>query len=73
MYLETVTALAAAMEAKDQYTASHADSLAAMAVAVGSRMGLTDARAAHAPVRRGAARHRQDRDPRQHPQQARRR
>jgi HD-GYP domain-containing protein (c-di-GMP phosphodiesterase class II) len=43
MYLETVTALAAAMEAKDQYTASHADSLAAMAVAVGSRMGLTEA------------------------------
>ncbi len=43
MYLETVTALAAAMEAKDQYTASHADSLATMAVAVGSRMGLTDA------------------------------
>ena len=43
MYLETVTALAAAMEAKDQYTASHADSLAAMAVAVGGRMGLTDA------------------------------
>ena len=42
MYLETVTALAAAMEAKDQYTASHADSLAAMAVAVGSRMSLSD-------------------------------
>ena len=42
MYLETVTALAAAMEAKDQYTASHADSLAAMAVAVGSRMDLVD-------------------------------
>lgn len=42
MYLETVTALAAAMEAKDQYTASHADSLAAMAVAVGSRMGMSD-------------------------------
>jgi HD-GYP domain-containing protein (c-di-GMP phosphodiesterase class II) len=43
MYLETVTALAAAMEAKDQYTASHADSLATMAVAVGSRLGLSDA------------------------------
>lgn len=43
MYLETVTALAAAMEAKDQYTASHADSLAAMAVAVGRQMGLSDA------------------------------
>jgi HD-GYP domain-containing protein (c-di-GMP phosphodiesterase class II) len=43
MYLETVTALAAAMEAKDQYTASHADSLATMAVAVGTRMRLSDA------------------------------
>ena len=43
MYLETVTALAAAMEAKDQYTASHADSLASTAVAVGAQMGLTDA------------------------------
>ncbi len=43
MYLETVTALATAMEAKDQYTASHADSLAAMAVAVGSGLGLSDA------------------------------
>jgi HD-GYP domain-containing protein (c-di-GMP phosphodiesterase class II) len=42
MYLETVTALAAAMEAKDQYTASHADSLAAMAIALGSRLGLSD-------------------------------
>ncbi|HMK92705.1 MAG TPA: HAMP domain-containing protein, partial [Thermoleophilia bacterium] len=42
MYLETVTALAAAMEAKDHYTASHADSLANMAAAVGARMGLND-------------------------------
>ena len=43
MYLETVTALAAAMEAKDQYTAEHADTLATMAVAVGRKMGLTEA------------------------------
>jgi HD-GYP domain-containing protein (c-di-GMP phosphodiesterase class II)/HAMP domain-containing protein/sensor domain CHASE-containing protein len=42
MYLETVTALAAAMEAKDQYTASHADSLATMAVAVGGSLGMSD-------------------------------
>ena len=41
-YLETVTALAAAMEAKDHYTAEHADMLAAMAVAVGRRLGLSD-------------------------------
>jgi HD-GYP domain-containing protein (c-di-GMP phosphodiesterase class II) len=39
-YLETVTALAAAMEAKDHYTADHAASLAGMALAVGRRVGL---------------------------------
>ncbi len=42
-YLETVTALAAAMEAKDQYTADHADMLANMAVAIGRRLGLVEA------------------------------
>ena len=41
-YLETVTALAAAMEAKDHYTAEHADMLATMAVSVGRRLGLTE-------------------------------
>jgi HD-GYP domain-containing protein (c-di-GMP phosphodiesterase class II) len=39
-YLETVTALAAAMEAKDHYTADHAASLAGMALAIGRRLGL---------------------------------
>ena len=41
MYLETVQALAAAMEAKDHYTAEHADMLASMAVAVGAKLGLS--------------------------------
>jgi GAF domain-containing protein len=41
-YLETVTALAAAMEAKDHYTADHADMLARMAVSVGRRLGLSE-------------------------------
>jgi HAMP domain-containing protein len=41
MYLETVTALATAMEAKDQYTAAHADTLSKMAVGVGRRLGLS--------------------------------
>jgi HD-GYP domain-containing protein (c-di-GMP phosphodiesterase class II) len=41
-YLETVTALAAAMEAKDHYTADHADMLAMMAVAVGRSLGLSE-------------------------------
>ena len=42
MYLETVRALAAAIEAKDHYTAEHGDKLASMAVAVGRRLGLDD-------------------------------
>jgi len=41
-YLETVTALAAAMEAKDHYTAEHADMLAMMAVSVGRRLGMNE-------------------------------
>ncbi len=40
-YLETVTALAAAMEAKDHYTADHAASLVATTLAVGRRLGLS--------------------------------
>ena len=39
-YLETVTALAAAMEAKDRYTAGHAAALAGRALTVGRRLGL---------------------------------
>ena len=42
MYLETVTALAAAMEAKDHYTAEHADMLASMALSVGRFLGLDE-------------------------------
>ena len=43
-YLQTVTALAAALEAKDHYTADHAESLAEMACAVGHALGLSDGR-----------------------------
>jgi len=39
---ETVRALAAAMEAKDEYTAEHAESLALSAVAVGRQLDLTE-------------------------------
>ncbi len=41
-YLETVTALAAAMEAKDHYTADHAQTLARTAVSVGRLLGLSE-------------------------------
>ena len=41
-YLETVTALAAAMEAKDHYTADHAAALVSSALAIGRRLGFTE-------------------------------
>ncbi len=41
-YLETVTALAGAMEAKDQYAAQHPAALAQLAVGVGRKLGLND-------------------------------
>lgn len=40
-YLQTVTALATAMDAKDSYTADHADTLVDLALAVGREMGLS--------------------------------
>jgi putative nucleotidyltransferase with HDIG domain len=41
-YLETVLALANAVDAKDTYTADHAQGLAKMALAIGREMGMTD-------------------------------
>jgi diguanylate cyclase (GGDEF)-like protein/putative nucleotidyltransferase with HDIG domain len=42
-YVGTAEALAAALEAKDDYTADHARSIAELAVAVGQELGLDDA------------------------------
>jgi diguanylate cyclase (GGDEF)-like protein/putative nucleotidyltransferase with HDIG domain len=42
-YLGTAEALAAALEAKDDYTADHARSIAVLAVAMGRELGLDDA------------------------------
>jgi HD-GYP domain-containing protein (c-di-GMP phosphodiesterase class II) len=39
-YLQTVTGLAAALEAKDHYTAEHGESIGAMAIAVGRTLSL---------------------------------
>ena len=41
-YVGTAAALAAALEAKDDYTADHAQSIADLAVAVGEEIGLDD-------------------------------
>jgi HD-GYP domain-containing protein (c-di-GMP phosphodiesterase class II)/HAMP domain-containing protein len=40
-YLQTVEALAAALEANNEYTAAHADTIARMALAVGRKLGLS--------------------------------
>jgi len=41
MYLQTVLSLASAVEAKDTYTAGHAEHLAQMALAIGHALGMT--------------------------------
>ena len=69
-HLGTAEALAAALEAKDTYTADHARSIADLAVAVGRALGLDDDGPARPALRRDLPRHRQDRHPRRDPQQA---
>ena len=41
-YLQTVVGLVAALEAKDEYTANHADTIAKMAVEVGRKLALAE-------------------------------
>jgi HD-GYP domain-containing protein (c-di-GMP phosphodiesterase class II)/HAMP domain-containing protein len=41
-YMQTVVALAAALEAKDSYTADHADTIARLALAVGRELSLSE-------------------------------
>ena len=71
-YLGTAEALAAALEAKDSYTADHGRSIVEHAEAVGRRLGMDAGRAARSALRRRLPRHRQDRGARGDPQQARR-
>ncbi len=42
-YLATISALASAMEANDEYTADHAETISRMASAVGAELGLDEA------------------------------
>ncbi|MBN2205434.1 MAG: HD domain-containing protein [Thermoleophilia bacterium] len=42
-YLATISALASAMEANDEYTADHAETIARMAVVVGAELGFDEA------------------------------
>ena len=70
-YLGTAEALAAALEAKDEYTADHARIIAEQAEAVGRRLGMGERAAARPAARRRLPRHRQDRRAGGDPQQAR--
>ena len=70
-YVGTAEALAAALEAKDSYSASHSHAVVHRTEAVGRRLGLSADGAADPALRRDLPRHRQDRRPGGDPQQAR--
>ena len=70
-YLGTAEALAAALEAKDSYTADHSRAVVDRALAVGAAARPAGREPAHAALRRDLPRHRQDRRARGDPQQAR--
>ena len=69
-YLGAIQALAAALDARDPYTAGHSERVSQMSVEMGRVMGLGRERARSAAPRRAAPRHRQDRHQRRHPRQA---
>ena len=62
-FLSTVEALANALEARDEYTSSHARWITDMALRVGSELGSRRRHAEAAGARRALPRHRQDRHP----------
>ena len=70
-YMATVRALAGAVEARDAYTAHHADRVTAYGIELAAASGLELPRRGRARVRVPAARHRQGRDPRRDPLQGR--
>ena len=62
-FLSTVEALANALEARDEYTSSHARWITDTALRVGEELGLDGASAEAARARCALPRHRQDRHP----------
>ena len=65
-----VQMLVHALEAKDAYTSGHSTRVARYAVKTAVQLGYTGDRLEQHPARRRAARHRQDRHPGGHPEQA---
>ena len=70
-FLSTVEALANALEARDEYTSSHARWITDTALRVGQRARARRRHAEAARARRALPRHRQDRDPELGPAEAR--
>ena len=66
-----VQALAAAIEARDNYTHEHSEQVVSLATDVARLLGPLPLRAGRRPPRRAAARRRQARDPERDPPQAR--
>ncbi len=71
-YTATVRALSNAVEARDAYTGKHAERVAAYGIEIGRSLGLARPRRPRDRVRLPVARHRQGRDSRRDPVQARR-
>ncbi len=70
-FVSTVEALANALEANDEYTSSHTRWITDMALKVGAEARLRPTCAEAARARGALPRHRQDRDPDEHPAEAR--
>ena len=59
-YTGAIRALAAALDARDPYTAGHSDRVSALSVAIARQLELAGGRHRSRPARRAASRHRQD-------------
>ena len=59
-YTGAIRALAAALDARDPYTAGHSERVSVLSVAIGRELGLERRGRRGRPARRAAARHRQD-------------
>ena len=59
-YTGAIRALAAALDARDPYTAGHSERVSVLSVAIGRQLGLRRRSHGNRPARRAPARHRQD-------------
>ena len=70
LFLGTVKALAAAIDGKDPYTRGHSERVSRVSVAIAQRLELSDEECEKISVSALASRRRQDRNRRQHLEEA---